>query len=297
MQLRYISNWGDNISLSDNTDFILSNVDGLTYSSADLATVITPGIDGDVVNNVQAQPRGIVLDLIFKDGVNIEEAKRNILKVVKLKQTGTLEWTQNGRTWIIKGIVEAVDMPRFYTGGYANVAMQITMHCSQPFWEDLNEVLTEINEYEDLFYFTDYPYDMLYFTESGIPFGEYDISRTRTFTNSGDVAVGMLIEIIAYGTVTNPVILASDERFFGLGTDEAPVVMSAGDKIFINTEKGKKNVYLESAGGVRTNLLNKVVPFSTWLQLEAGENEFSIDSEDAELENMTFNLYYKQRYI
>jgi len=297
MQLRYISNWGDNISLSDNTDFILSNVDGLTYSSADISTVITPGIDGDVVNNVQAQPRGIVLDLIFKVGVNIEEAKRNILKVVKLKQTGTLEWTQNGRTWIIKGIVEAVDMPRFYTGGYANVAMQITMHCSQPFWEDLNEVLTEINEYEDLFYFTDYPYDMLYFTEAGIPFGEYDISRTRTFTNSGDVAVGMLIEIIAYGTVTNPVILATDERFFGLGTDEAPVVMNAGDKIYINTEKGKKNVYLETAGGVKTNLLNKVVPFSTWLQLEAGENEFSIDSEDAQLENMTFNLYYKQRYI
>ena len=292
MTLKYISSWGAVLSLVGNEYFNLTNVDGMTYSASDIATVITPGIDGDVANNIQAQPRGIVLELTMKDGINVEEAKRAIMQVVKMKQTGTLQWEQNGRTWIIKGIVESVDMPRFNTAGGGTVVMQITMHCDQPFWEDLNEVLTEINIFKDLFYFTDYEYDMLYFVESGIPFGEYDLSRTRTFYNTGDVAVGMLIEIQAFDTVTNPKIWSPNNEFFGLN-----VTMSANDKIYINTAKGKKSVYLEAPNGTKTNLLNKVMPFSTWLQLEAGENEYRVDSDDANTENMTFNLYYKQRYV
>lgn len=289
MELIYKSKWGGTLDLFHNDLFWLVNADGITDANTEISAVIIGGIDGDQINNIQAQPRGIVLDLRIKPNVNVETAKRAVLNIVKLKQSCTLQWTQNERTLTIAGVVEMVTMPRFNN----EVTMQISIHCGQPFWEDLLDVLTEISQYKDLFYFTDNPFDMLYFPADGIPFGEYDTSRTRMFDNNGDVSVGMEIEIVAYDTVTNPIIYDQNGNFFGVGYGDKSLVMSAGDTLVINTKAGEKSVILNGT----TNLLDKVKPRSTWLQLAAGENEFSINSDDESTDNMVFTLIYKQRYI
>lgn len=288
MELIYVSKWGGSLSLFDNDLFWLTNVDGLTSASTDISSVIIGGIDGDQVNNIQAQPRGIIFDLRIKSGVNVEQAKRAILEIIKLKQTCTLQWSQDNRTWTIKGVVDNIEMPRFNN----QVTMQVSIHCSVPFWQDLNELISEIDENKPLHYFTDDPYDMLYFPEGGIPFSEYDTSRTRTFYNAGDVSVGMTIEILAYGTVTNPIIYDQDGNFFGVGYGSKSLVMETGDILLINTNKGEKSVTLNGV-----SQLDKVKPQSTWLQFAAGENEFSINSDDTTVDNMVFTLMYRQRYI
>lgn len=287
MRLIYQSKWGGTLNLTDNPYFYLTNVDGMTAATESLSSVVIGGVDGDIVNNAQAQPRGIIMDFRIKSGVNVEDAKRAILEIIKLKQKGTLLWTQNGRTLTIQGIVAAVVMPRFNNA----VTMQVTLHCEQPFWEDLNEIITEINEIKNLHYFTDDPHDMLYFPEEGIPFGVYDPARTQTFYNAGDVAVGVIIEILAYKTVTNPILYFAD-GFFGVGYAEKPLVMSAGDVLRIDTKVGEKSVTLNDV-----NVFNYIKPRSTWLELEAGENEITINSDDTEIDNMVFNLFYKQRYV
>ena len=288
MELTYISQWGASMSLSNNNLFWLLNVDGMTWANSDIAAIVIGGIDGDSINNIQAQARGIVFDLRIKNGVNVEQAKREILRTIKLKQKCTLSWTQNNRTLTIEGVVRSVEMPRFNN----EVTMQVAIHCEQPFWEDLDAIISEINDAIPLHYFTDYPNDMLYFIEDGMPFGELDTSRTRTVINLGDVSVGMQIEILAYKTVTNPIIYGQGGTFFGVGYGTKELVMQEGDHLLINTVAGEKNVTLNGE-----SQLDKVKPHSTWLQLEAGENEFSIDSADAETDNMTFSLSYKQRYI
>lgn len=288
MELLYISKWGGTFNLTDNDYVWLINADGMTAASSDISSVVIGGVDGDSVNSVRAQPRGIVLDLRVKSHVNVEEAKRAILAIVKLKQSCTLQWTQNNRTWTINGIVDSVEMPRFNN----EVTMQISIYCSVPFWQDLNEILSEISEAKDLHYFTENPYDMLYFPEEGIPFGEYDMSRTRTFYNAGDVAVGMIIEILAYKTVTNPIIYDQNGNYFGVGTLTRPFVMQAGQKLVINTRPREKSVTLDGH-----SVLDQIKPLSTWLQFQAGENEYSINSDDAATDNMVFTLIYKQRYI
>lgn len=288
MELLFISKWGGTFNLTDNPFCWLTNVDGMTNATTDIASVVIGGIDGDFVNNIQAQPRGIIMDLRVKQHVNVETAKRAITQIVKLKQPCTLQWTQNGRTLTIQGVVDSVVMPRFNN----EVTMQISIHCAQPFWEDLNEVISEISETIPLHYFTYNPYGMLYFPQSGIPFSEYDTSRTRTFVNAGDVAVGMIIEIVALGVVTNPIIYAQNGKFFGVGYGSKTLTMHSSDKLIINTKVGEKSVTINGYP-----LLNYVKPQSTWLQLEAGENEFSVNSDDDEIDNMQFNLIYKQRYI
>lgn len=288
IELLYISKWGGTLDLIKNDLFTLTNVDGMTAAATNISAVVIGGVDGDFINNIQAQPRGIIFDLRIKQGVNVESTKRAVLDIVKLKQKCSLKWTQNNRTLVIDGVVDGVTMPRFTN----EVTMQISIHCAQPFWEDLNNIVSEISEAINLHYFTDYANDMLYFPDEGIPFGAFDFSRTRTFNNAGDVAVGMVIEILAMKTVTNPIIYDQNGNFFGVGYGSKTVTMYAGDIMTINTNVGQKSVTLNGV-----SQLDKIKPRSTWLKLEAGENEFSINSDDTDTDNMIFTMSYKQRYI
>jgi hypothetical protein len=303
MKLDYISARGDRLPLAHNDLFVVTNIDGMTLSAADISSSTIGTADGDIVNNVQATPRSIVIDLRIKDGVNVEEAKRSVLRVVKIKQRGTLEWTQNKRTVAISGIVENIEMPRWTNA----TTMQLTLYCSQPFWEDVEAVVQQISEAINLHYFEDNATGMLYFPEAGIPFGEYDTIRTKHFHNSGDVAVGLEISIVALADVFDPIIYDGNGNFFGLGYVQEipskvpnapsryfhkPFYMKAGDNVIITTHKGNKTVRLNGQ-----MVYDYIKPQSTWLQMEAGDNTFTINSDDDNISNMTFSLTYKQRYV
>lgn len=288
VKLDFISARGDTMPLANNPLFYLKEIDGQTEANTSIASAVIGGIDGDTVNNIQATPRTIIIDLQPRGGVDVEEAKRAILKYVKLKQQGGLLWTQNERTVIITGIVESVEMPRWTK----TAVIQITLHCEQPFWEDIDDVIQQISEAINLHYFTDNAADMLYFPAEGVPFGEYDTLRTKTFYNNGDVAVGLEIHILAHDTVTNPIIYDQHGDFFGVGYNTNPLALSVGDEIIITTHKGRKKVTLNGV-----NIFDKIKPNSTWVQLETGDNVFSINSDDDSITNMSFSLIYKQRYI
>lgn len=290
MKLDYISARGGVLPLVGNNLFTLTNVDGQTYAAASIATNIVGGFDGASVNSVQANARSIVIDLRIRSGVDVEAAKREILQIVKIKQRGSLLWEQNGKTLTITGVVESIEMPRWNNA----VGMQITLFCDQPFWEDVADIVQEINEAISLHYFTADVTDMLYFPAEGIAFGEYDTARRKAVHNDGDVAVGVEIVVVAFGEVTNPIIYDGDGNFFGIGYGDGDkqVKMQAGDNIRVTTHKGRKSVTLNGK-----NVLSKVRPRSTWLQLAAGNNVFNINSDDDSLTNMTFSLTYRQRYV
>lgn len=284
---------GEQLQLLDNSLFYLVNQAGQTQANTNISALTIGDLDGDIVTNVQTQPRTITLTLRINPAVNVEYAKREILKIVKLKQSGMLIWTQNERKLYIRGIVESVDMPRWNKA----VAMQISMHCPIPFWADAEETIQQINEAIGLHYFTahdDYTSPMLFFPEGGIPLGEYDTSRSRTFYNDGDVAVGMEIEILAISNVTNPIIYDDAQgTFFGVGYGTKQVDLQAGDYIRINTNRGQLSVVKNGT----TNLMNFIVPRSTWLQLQTGQNTFRISSADQATDNMTFFLSYRRCFV
>ena len=292
MDFTFENSRGDVLQLWNNPLFYLIDQNGQTSANCDVSALTIGDIDGDLITNVRAQPRTIILNLRINPAVDVEEAKRAILKVVKLKQGGTLIWTQNERVLKIDGVVESVEMPRWNNA----VSMQISLHCPIPFWTDAEETIQHIDESIPLQYFTaedDYSSDMLYFPDDGIPFGEYDYTRTRQFYNDGDVDVGMEIEILALDTVTNPIIYDENGNFFGVGYGTKQVTLSAGDVVKISTERGKLSVVKNDS----VNLLGFIVPRSTWLQLRTGENTFRINSADESTDNMTFTIIYKQRYI
>lgn len=281
--LDFISARGNLMPLVNNPYFNLSGCDGLTSTNIALATSTVPSMDGDTVNNLQAQPRSIVLYLEARQGKSVEEVKRYVTSFVKPKLPGALRWKQNEREIEITGIVQAVEMPRFSQ----KCVMQITLYCSAPYWADIDYLNTELSNIVDMHYF---PQDMggLHFTEEGAPFGVYERNYIKSFTNEGDVASGMLITITALSVVTNPVLYSiATGQFIGIID-----TLAAGDEVVISTYKGNKTITKNGE-----NIIDKIKPGSTFLQLEVGSNEFMIDSGDDDISNMYFTLTYKRLYV
>lgn len=280
--LHYVGANGGKIDLFRNEYFDLTNVDGMTGVASDIASSTTPSMDGDKINNIRTQPRGIVLDLRIKDCVSVEEAKRYILRTIKPKHVGKLILSQDGRELNISGVVEAISMPRFEQ----DITMQVTLYCSNPYWQDVENVLLEISRILNMHYF---PIDVggLAFPVEGVVMGEYDLNMTRSYTNDGDAECGMIITIVALANVTNPAIYKPDGSFIGVIDN-----MVRGDEIIINTNRGEKGITKNGK-----NILSKIMPGSTFIQLDTGDNELTINSDGETEGNVYFTLSFKRRFV
>lgn len=274
---------GGYLDLLHDPFFILVDFDGETLNENELSTSTVAGLDGDMLNNAQAMPRRGALEFRIKNGVSVEEAKRHIMQVAKPKQELVLRMVYSDREIELVGTVQAITMPRYQNG----ISLFVTLHCSQPFWEDVNEIIKTLTGVDNLHYFTTDPTDMLYFPEEGTPFGVYDFAREQSYYNHGDVAVGMEIRITAAAAVTNPVIYAESGAYIGVNA-----TMEAHDVISITTHRGNKDILKNGE-----SILDSIKEGSTWLQLETGMNHFNAASDDEALDNMYFELIYKQRYV
>lgn len=281
VSLQYVGANGGLLDLLRNPYFY-TTVDGLTDVSAALSSATTPGMDGDKINNIRTQPRGIVLDLIIKHTANVEEAKQYVLRTIKHKQSGKLIFHHGGRDMEITGVVESIHMPRFEE----EVVMQVTLHCSGPYWRDVENVLLEISRVLNMHYF---PLDQggLAFPVAGVVMGEYDLNMTRTYTNDGDAECGMVITIIALGNVVNPTIYKADGSFIGVKDN-----LVSGDEVIINTNRGEKAITKNGA-----NILSKIKPGSKFLQLDTGDNVLTIGSDGDTAGNVYFTLSFKRRFV
>lgn len=260
--------------------FIVSNIDGMTAAEVDVASNTVYSMDGDRITNMQTQPREIVLDLMIKPNVSVEEARAYILRYVKPKQNATLMLTYDlsgaEQSKAISGRVSQIDMPRFSD----QVAMQITLYCAQPYWEDAEFIVKYISDILDLHHF-----EITW--HQPLPMGIYDMTRTREFVNQGDAAVGMVVTITAQGKVVNPALYNNlTGEYIGIMD-----TLQAGDEVVINTIRGQKRI---TKNGV--NVLSKLRAGSTWMQLDVGSNIFLIDA-DSGASEMYFTLIFKQAYV
>ena len=280
-KLTYTAKNGAMLDLFNDEFFDLVNADNLTFANTSIAASTTPTIDGYKVNNIQANPRGITLDLHVKNYVDVEKCKRHILNVVKLKQSGTLTLTQGQgieqRIIEIVGVVESVDLPRFSNA----CTMQISLHCSNSYWQDVNDVIVEISRV-----IGNHHFEIAFPVNAPIALGVIDKQMTQSYTNDGDVETGVIITIVALDAVTNPRITNADGQYIGVND-----TMAANDKIIINTNKGHKTIY---KNGV--SILNKIKAGSTFIQMGTGENQFTIGA-DSGAANMYFNITFKRQFI
>lgn len=279
MYLTYRTATGEEMPLVDNEYFTLTDIDGFTQADVGISSVTMSDMDGDIVNSQTVTPRTVTITLRVNSGVNPEECKRYVTAFVKPKQTGILALNYRDRDTTLTGVVQSFSMPRFENG----VAMQFSLYCSQPLWEDVNALYAYISDIISLHHWAIIPKET-----PDIVMGEIMEQRGQYITNNGDVAVGMEITIVANGgAISNPRIMRENSYdFFGVD-----VSMSERDELVISTVRGKKTVTLNGE-----NIINQVTQGSTWLQLEVGINRLII-TDDYEGLNMQFTLKARELYV
>lgn len=275
---------GAMLNLFKNPFFRVSNIDGLTTYAGNLASSSSAYADGDEVTNAQAQPRSIVIDLTLADGANVQAAIDEITAVVKPKKEISLIWKTAKIEKSINGVVEGIDAPRVTNDGV--IIVQISLHCGFPWWEDAKSIITEIAEALPLFYLRN---GFLIDSEGKAekkPLGEIDLNKTKAFNNDGAVAVGMDISIVAVGTVVNPSLRRDNGDFIGFN-----LTMNAGDEIKISTHTGNKSITLNGS-----NAMNKITRGSSLMQLEVGEQQFTIAADEG-VSYCYFTIAFKKLYL
>ena len=290
MKLTLINKNNQILDLLNNRDkFILSGAEGLHGIETDIAESESPYTDGSTVDSVKALPRGIELTFTLRG--NIQKSIEYFTNVIKSKQYVTLREVNGERDIVIKGIATIPPYSRLLQ----SCKITLSVYCSQPYWEDIAYFVETISEY---IAFLTFPQMGQYFTEYGRPFGAIDTSLTKTIDNKGDTAVGMLITIVALGEVVNPRISCDTGEQKGWYM-RLNLTLKNEDELKINTVKNDKYITVNGLDTYNGEpILNKLEwQGEDWLQLETGENTFSVTTEGgATNSNVHFSLIYKGRY-
>ncbi len=278
------------LDLLNNKDkFVLSTVEGLHGIETTIAETDTPYMDGATVEHTKALPRGIELGFTLRG--DITASIDYITSIVKSKQEVTLREVESEKDITIKGVVTIPPYSRLLQ----TCKLTLTIYCGQPYWEDLNYIVQVISNLVDILNF---PVHGQFFTEYGRPFGAIDTSLTKTFANISDTAVGMLINLIALGDVVNPRIICGSGEQLGWYM-QLNLKLKADDDVEICTIKGKKYIKINGLDTYNGEPILNYLEWQgyDWLQLETGENTFSVATENHETNNnLFFNIIYKGRY-
>ena len=291
-QLLLINKRNQTLDLLKNRDkFIMSGCEGLHGIETEIAESETPYTDGAIIEeeNVKALPRGIEITFTLRG--NIKASIDFFTSIVKSKQFVTLREIEDGRDITVKGIATIPPYSRMMQ----TCKIVLTVYCGQPYWEDVNYLVEVISNTLDLLNF---PAEGQYFPIEGRPFGAIDTSLTKTVVNTSDTAVGMRINLVALGEVVNPRIVCGSGSQVGWYM-QLNITLKADDELEICTEKNNKYIKVNGLDTYEGEpILNNLEwQGNEWLQLETGENTFSVTTKDeATNGNVYFSLIYKGRY-
>ena len=279
--LIYKNDRNQSIDLTNSLLFHLLPPEGLDPPEAEIITTTSPYMPGSKYRRSQIASRLITLHFSFKG--DAEKGRLQLYKHFRSGKGGTLYYSSE-RQVLIGCYVRDITIDR----GALPVTGSILLECPEPYFKALDYLIEDLGYILGNFEFT------LELPEEGIEFGTIDYNATKTIINTGDVDLGLTIELIANGAVVNP-------KIFNYDTNEAFILnltMAKGDYIIITTSVGEKAVTLYTyVNGKLTenNIINYVDPSSKWLKLLVGDNVFSTGA-DSGSEYLQANIKHRLEY-
>lgn len=251
--------YNQQINLTQNGNYALLSVGGLTPPAAIINTAVIATSDGAVFNSSRLGTRNIVLTVAPLN--SIETNRINLYKYFKAKQYIKLYLENNTRSVWIDGYIDKID-GNLYS---EKQQLQISIICPDPYFKDTATGLYTFSNVIDLF---EFPFAIE--ETPGIPISEMGEYVEIAITNNSDDETGVIITLLANDNVTNPTIynMTTNENF------ALNISMETGDVITIDTRRGHKTVTL-NRDSVITNILNDMNQGSSWLTLPVGDNIFS----------------------
>lgn len=268
----------EQLRLTQNIDYQIKDIDGLTPPTAILNFSEVATNDGSIFNSSRIQRR--VLTISICPRCNVEANRITLYKFFQVKKWVKLYFSNGSRDVSIEGYVESFDGSLFEM----TQTLSISVICPNPYFQDAYGSTAVIAQITPLF---EFPFS----TEiDGIEFSTIDKQLSKNLVNEGDSETGVIIELLAIGEVVNPKVFNTETRkSFGLNFE-----MQLGDIIRINTNKNNKYVELER-NAETTNIINYVMPNPEWFQLEIGDNIFTYSCDSGE-ENLELRFYHTNLY-
>lgn len=270
---------GDRIDMTTTANqYMTSKIDGLNPPAGTVSTSTYAGMDGSYLNNDFIEKQNVVIPFEMR-GFDVELRRHELYRVVKPSRYIKIYYSTKNISVYAEGIVETCEVENFekLTNG------QISILCPDIYWYSTETQIAEYSRVRGAFHFVcpdnDEPF----------PIGAYNTQDMMTINNSGD-EVGFTLEISG-GPAKNPTIYnALTDEYMQISGD-----IQKGDVITITTKTGNKTVLLEREGVV-TNIINRLVSGSTWLNLKAGENKFYVRASDG-LNNIKVRLIHRNAYL
>lgn len=272
---------GDRVDMTTTANqYMTSKVEGLSPPPGTISTSSYAGMDGSYLNNAFIEKRNVVISFEMR-GVGVESRRHQLYKVVKPSRYIKIYYATAGIDVFAEGYVESCEVQNFemLTTG------QISILCPDIYWYSTTSVMAYYSQITGAFTF---PFP----TESNPePFilGKYNTQNMMTIVNDGD-EIGFTLVIEALEDARSPTLYNAD-------TDEYLQITGdilAGDIITVTTKTGNKTVTLDR-GGVKTNIINRLVSGSTWLTLREGRNRFYLRGTG--LQNLKVTIVHTNAYL
>lgn len=271
---------GQQIKLTNNNDYAITDMDGLNPPSASIVTSEMSLFDGAKFVSSKTETRQ--LDIAIAIQRNAEENRIALYNVVRTKQYIKVSYKNGRRDVFIEGYVSDFNIDYFAQMQEATISIL----CPEPYFKDAEEIIAGVNLIIAKFTF---PFAIE--ATKKVTLGEYEEVLEANVVNDGDVESGMVIEIHANGEVKNPVIYNRETtEFFGLDIE-----LEQGDSVYINTTVGQKSVQL-FRDAEYINIFNYIKQYSTWLQLAQGDNIFTYEADEDTTSNMDVTFTYRHLY-
>ena len=269
---------GEILQLSGNPSYAVTSVDGILPADAEVSTTSVSTIDGEQFNYAKTGKRNIVITV--RPQVPVESNRIYLYKWITTKRWIRVYYRTPTRDVYADGYVEKVSGSLFSNPE----ELQISIICPESYFKNTQGIIQNADYTEPLF---EFPFAI---EEEGIEISVYDRLQTVIINNESDDTMGITIRLSSFGTVVNPRIY-NRETLENIGLN---FTMQESDVIEIQTEKGKKGVWL-TRNGERTNIINSIMAGITWFQLEPGENLFTYEA-DVGMEFLKIEFLYNYIY-
>lgn len=276
--LRIENQKGQEITLTQNeSEYQVIDVEGLNPPKANIFTNAVANMDGQKFKSSKLEMRNIVLTI--KVNGDVETNRINLYKYFGAGKWCKVYYKNGSRDVFIEGYVETINCPLFTI----IQQMQISIVCPTPYFKSVDIIYTDISVVIARFTF---PFSI---AESGVIISQLIPNKVTTVMNDGEFETGFEIVMRALADkISTPTIYNVDTGEY-LSVD---VVLNKGDVLRVNTNKGSKSI-IKIVDGVETNIINYLANGSTWLQLDAGANDFTYDVNNADRLEVIFEYHHQ----
>lgn len=250
--------YGEKLNMTSNNNFELVQITGLTPNNAIINSSNLGLQDGAIFNSSKLDVRNITMMIVPQN--NLEKSRIELYKFFRSKQYIKIHLKTNYRSVWIDGRIENVEGDLFENPQ----RLQPSIICHDPYFK-----AEEIQSIDFAKVKSEFSFEWTPIAE-GQSLSSFEQYSKVNIINPSEDETGIILEFVAMGTVLEPTVFNETmrQRF------TIEYEMLAGDKMILNTCRGKKSLIV-IRDGVETNIINRINKDSNWFTLKTGDNVFS----------------------